>query len=46
VPVVDKDGELAGIFAMDDFVGLLAREMDEVSKLIYKERDRETKTKM
>jgi CBS domain-containing protein len=46
VPVVDKDGELAGIFAMDDFVGLLAREMDEVSKLIYRERDRESKTRM
>lgn len=46
VPVVDKDGEIEGVFALDDFVSLLAREMDEVSKLIYRERDREAKTRL
>ena len=45
IPVVDKDGEIAGLFAMDDFVALLAKEMDEVSKLIYRERDREVKSR-
>jgi CBS domain-containing protein len=46
VPVVDKQGELSGIFAMDDFVALLAREMDEVARLIGKEHDREVKTRV
>jgi CBS domain-containing protein len=46
VPVVDRDGEIAGVFALDDFVGLLAREMDEVTKLIFRERDREVKTRI
>jgi CBS domain-containing protein len=46
VPVVDKDGELQGIFAMDDFIGLVAREMDEIAKLIGKERDREARTRV
>jgi CBS domain-containing protein len=46
VPVVDKDGEIEGVFALDDFVGLLAHEMDEVAKLIYRERDREVKTRL
>jgi CBS domain-containing protein len=46
VPVVDRDGEIEGVFALDDFVALLAREMDEVAKLIYRERDREAKTRL
>ncbi len=46
VPVVDKYGELSGVFAMDDFVGLLAKEMEEVSKLIGNERERETRTRV
>jgi CBS domain-containing protein len=46
VPVVDKDGEIVGIFALDDFLSLLAHEMDEVAKLICRERDREVKTRL
>ena len=46
VPVVDKDGELQGIFAMDDFISLMAREMEEIAKLIGKERDREARTRV
>jgi len=46
VPVVDKDGELTGVFAMDDFVSLLAHEMDEVARLIGRERDREMRTRV
>ena len=46
VPVVDDQGEIAGLFAMDDFLSLLAKEMDEVAKLIYCERDREAKTRL
>jgi CBS domain-containing protein len=46
VPVVDKDGEIMGVFALDDFVSLLAREMDEVAKLIQRQRDREVKNRL
>jgi CBS domain-containing protein len=46
VPVVDKDGEITGVFALDDFVSLLAREMDEVAKLILRERDKETRSRL
>lgn len=37
VPVVDGAGELVGIVALDDVIGLLAEELNEVSKVILRE---------
>ena len=37
VPVVDGTGELVGIVALDDVIGLLAEELSEVSKVISRE---------
>jgi CBS domain-containing protein len=41
VPVVDALGELVGIFTLDDFLALLAREMREVANLIAREQEQE-----
>ncbi|HUY03259.1 MAG TPA: CBS domain-containing protein [Rhodocyclaceae bacterium] len=37
LPVVDDEGALVGIVAVDDLIQLLAEEMDELSKLIVHE---------
>lgn len=37
VPVVDDDGDLAGIVTLDDFVVLLAGELDTVSTIVQAE---------
>ena len=37
VPVVDADGDLAGIVTLDDFVVLLAGELDSVSTIVEAE---------
>jgi CBS domain-containing protein len=39
--VVDALGELVGIFTLDDFLALLAREMREVANLIAREQEQE-----
>lgn len=37
VPVVDDDGDLAGIVTLDDYVVLLAGEFDQISRVIQSE---------
>ena len=44
-PVVDDEGGLTGIVSVDDLIGLLAGEMDELSELISRERRREIHTR-
>ena len=46
IPVVDQHGALAGIFTLDDFLSILAREMREVSGIINKEQTREELTRV
>ncbi len=41
MPVVDQQGTLAGIVAVDDLVQLLAEEMSELAKLVSKEQAQE-----
>jgi CBS domain-containing protein len=41
MPVVDREGSLAGIITLDDLLGLLAEEMTELAKLVSHERQRE-----
>lgn len=43
MPVVDGDGELIGILALDDLLELLAEEMGEISRLIKRELNKEIK---
>lgn len=42
MPVVNELGELAGIVSMDDYLGLLAEEMTELTRLIAREQGRES----
>jgi len=41
LPVVDKDGQLAGIVSVDDLMDLLAEEMSALAALIKYEQERE-----
>jgi len=41
VPVVDADGALAGIVAVDDFLDLLAEEISALARLVSREQARE-----
>ena len=41
VPVLDGKGELAGILAVDDLIGLLAEELADISQLIEGEQEKE-----
>jgi CBS domain-containing protein len=43
LPVVDGNGNLIGIVALDDLIELLAEELNELSRLIRHEQDRERK---
>jgi CBS domain-containing protein len=45
MPVVDREGALVGIVAVDDLVQLLAEEMGELGKLITREQAREALAK-
>ena len=45
MPVLSQDGELLGIVAVDDLVQLLAEELNELGKLVGRERAREAQTK-
>jgi predicted transcriptional regulator len=45
LPVVNQEGTLAGIVAVDDLIGFLAGEMSALSKLIVKEQADETRRK-
>jgi CBS domain-containing protein len=45
VPVVDGAGELVGIIALDDMIGLLAEELSEVSRAISHEQEQEAETR-
>lgn len=41
LPVVNRDGSLAGIVTLDDLLELLAEEMSELTKLVSRERKHE-----
>jgi CBS domain-containing protein len=45
MPVVDREGGLVGIVAVDDLIQLLSEEMSEITKLISREQARETLSK-
>lgn len=45
VPVVERDGTLAGIIAMDDILGLLAEQLHDVTRLIARQQDMESKSR-
>jgi CBS domain-containing protein len=45
MPVVDQQGALVGIIAVDDLIELLAEELGELPKLISKERAQEAERK-
>jgi CBS domain-containing protein len=44
-PVVDKDGALIGVISADDFIELLADELNELAKLISREQKREAEVR-
>ena len=44
-PVLDDRGELIGILAVDDLIGLLAEELADVSALIDREQERERRSR-
>lgn len=46
MPVVDQNGALAGVFALDDFLHILSRQMQAVSRLIAREQKREADTRL
>lgn len=41
LPIVDREGALAGLVSLDDLVELLAQELGELSRLIAREQARE-----
>ena len=45
MPVVNKEGGLAGIVTADDILDLLAEEMAELAKIVPREQVREAKTR-
>jgi len=46
MPVVDREGNLAGIIAVDDVIQLLADEMNQIGKLIAHEQIQEVEHKL
>ena len=46
VPVVQKDGALVGIVAIDDLLGLLAAEMNDLAQVIAKEQTHERRLRV
>lgn len=45
MPVLNQEGTLMGIISIDDLIELLAAEMSELAKLIFKEQAEETQRK-
>ena len=45
MPVVNQEGTLTGIVSVDDLIQLLAAEMSELAKLIFKEQAEESERK-
>lgn len=45
LPVVDKEGRLIGIIALDDLLTLLSEELDALAKLVAHEQKKETNTR-
>ncbi|MBE9503725.1 MAG: CBS domain-containing protein [Proteobacteria bacterium] len=41
VPVLNRNGELAGILAVDDLIELLAEELADINQLVEREQERE-----
>lgn len=46
LPVVDEKGGLVGILTLDDLIGLLAEEMNELARLISREQAREAQARI
>jgi len=46
LPVVDEEGGLIGILTLDDLIGLLAEEMNELARLISREQAREAQARI
>lgn len=46
LPVVDEEGGLVGILTLDDLIGLLAEEMNELARLISREQAREAQARI
>jgi CBS domain-containing protein len=46
MPVVGEGGELEGMFALDDYLRVLASQMHDVSRLIAREQKREAETRL
>lgn len=46
LPVVDEEGELVGILTLDDLIGLLAEEMNELARLISREQAHEAQARI
>lgn len=45
MPVLDREGWLVGIVTLDDLLALLAEEMNEMARLIGRERNREQQSR-
>ncbi|SFM34055.1 CBS domain-containing protein [Nitrosomonas nitrosa] len=45
LPVVDKEGRLIGIIALDDLLTLLSEELNALAKLVAREQKKETNTR-
>lgn len=43
LPVVNESGDLEGIVSLDDLIALLASEIEEISRLLVRERARENR---
>ena len=45
IPIVNREGELAGIVTIDDLIQLLSEELSEIGKLIRREQVHEARTR-
>jgi Mg/Co/Ni transporter MgtE len=45
IPIVQDDGDLAGILSIDDIIEVLAEEMNQLARLISREQMHERETR-